>query len=258
MSTLTCIETYIDKDQQHYGCFIIEPLEIGQGITLGNTLRRTLLSDLNGYGITGVRINNLKHEFSVIEGMREDVLEVILNLKEIVFKSSLVRKNNETNQFKAFLKVKGPIIVTAGLFNLPANLLKIVNPSQYICTIVDNSEFYIEIDIENGKGYRLTEENRRQRIEHQISSLKPATLFIDTIFMPIKKVNYKIKLIHDSKGNIKESLILEIRTNGSITPKRSLNEALKILMNLFYSLFITPTFLSLSNDLTENIKKNEN
>ena len=152
MSTLTCIETYIDKNEEHYGCFIIEPLEIGQGITLGNTLRRTLLSDLNGYGITGVRINNLKHEFSVIEGMREDVLEVILNLKEIVFKSSL--KTEKTNQLKVFLNVKGPIIVTAGLFQLPENSLKIVNPSQYICTIIDNSEFYIEIDIENGKGYR--------------------------------------------------------------------------------------------------------
>ena len=257
MSTLTCIETYIDKDQHHYGCFIIEPLEIGQGITLGNTLRRTLLSDLTGYGITGVRINNLKHEFSVVEGMREDVLEVILNLKEIIFKNTISTKIEKNNSLKAFLNVKGPIIVTAGLFQLPENVLKIINPSQYICTIVDNSEFYLEIDIENGKGYRLIEENRRQKIENQVSSFKPTTLFIDTIFMPIKKVNYKIKLIHDSKGNIKESLILEIRTNGSITPKRSLNEALKILMNLFYSLFITPTFLSLSNLITDE-KKNDN
>jgi DNA-directed RNA polymerase subunit alpha len=258
MSTLTCIETYINKDQHHSGSFIIEPLEIGQGITLGNALRRTLLSDLTGYGITGVRINNLKHEFSVIEGMREDILEVILNLKEIVFKNVTLTKSDEKNSLKAFLNVKGPIIVTAGLFQLPENLLKIVNPSQYICTIVDNSEFYLEIDIESGKGYRLIEENRRQKVENKISSFKPSTLFIDTIFMPIKKVNYKIKLIHDSKGNIKESLILEIQTNGSITPKRSLNEALKILMNLFYSLFITPSFLSLSNILTEEIKKNNN
>ena len=258
MSTLTCIETYIDKDQNHYGCFVIEPLEIGQGITLGNTLRRTLLSDLNGYGITGVRINNLKHEFSVIEGMREDILEVILNLKEITFKSAFSTRSNKTNRLKGFLNVKGPKIVTAGLFELPSNLLKIVNPSQYICTLVDNSEFYLEIDIENGKGYRLTEENRRQQIERQISSVKPATLFIDTVFMPIKKVNYKIKLIHDTKGNIKESLIVEILTNGSITPKRSLNEALKILMNLFYSLFITPSFLSISNQLRNEIKNNDN
>ena len=255
MSTLTCIETYIDKDQHHYGCFVIEPLEVGQGITLGNTLRRTLLSDLTGYGITGVRINNLKHEFSVIEGMREDVLEVILNLKEIIFKSCVITQFEKKNSFKAFLNVKGPMIITAGLFQLPEQLLKIINPSQYICTIVDNSEFYLEIDIESGKGYKLIEENRREKTDLQISSFKPATLFIDTIFMPIKKVNYKIKLIHDSKGNIKESLILEIRTNGSITPKRSLNEALKILMNLFYSLFITPTFLSLSNSLAEELKK---
>jgi DNA-directed RNA polymerase subunit alpha len=256
MSTLNCIETYIDKNQNHYGCFIIEPLEIGQGITLGNTLRRTLLSDLYGYGITGVRINNLKHEFSVIEDIREDTLEVILNLKEIIFKSSFSTKFDQANSLKAFLNVKGPLIVTAGLFQLPNNSLKIINPSQYICTIIDTSEFYLEIDIENGKGYKLTEENRRQRVERQISSNKPSTLFIDTIFMPIKKVNYKIKLIHDSKGNLKESLILEITTNGSITPKRSLNEALKILMNLFYSLFITPNFFSISDLLKNEIKKN--
>ena len=80
MSTLNCIETYIDANQNHYGCFVIEPLETGQGITLGNALRRTLLSDLTGISITGVRINDLKHEFSIVEGLREDILEVLLNL----------------------------------------------------------------------------------------------------------------------------------------------------------------------------------
>jgi DNA-directed RNA polymerase subunit alpha len=88
MSKLICIESYIDKDQNHYGNFLIEPLELGQGVTLGNALRRTLLSDLTGFSITGARINNLKHEFAVVEGLREDILEVLLNLKEIVFKSS--------------------------------------------------------------------------------------------------------------------------------------------------------------------------
>ena len=81
MSTLTCIESYLDKNKNHYGCFLIEPLEVGQGVTLGNALRRTILSDLSGYAISGVRINNLKHEFSIIEGLREDVLEVLFNLK---------------------------------------------------------------------------------------------------------------------------------------------------------------------------------
>ena len=97
MSAITCIETYINKDQTYYGSFLIEPLEIGQGITLGNTLRRTLLSDLTGYAITGVRINNLKHEFSIIEGLREDILELLLNLKEIVFQSSSLVKRENNN-----------------------------------------------------------------------------------------------------------------------------------------------------------------
>jgi DNA-directed RNA polymerase subunit alpha len=114
---LTSLETYINKEQDHYGSFIIEPLEIGQGITLGNSLRRTLLSDLTGYAISGVRMNNIKHEFSMIEGLREDVLEVLLNLKEIVFKSSFCSKikKNQT-EVKGFLNVKGPTVVTAGMF----------------------------------------------------------------------------------------------------------------------------------------------
>ena len=140
MSTLTCIETYIDREKNHYGCFVIEPLETGQGITLGNAIRRTLLSDLTGFSITGVRINDLKHEFSIVEGLREDILEVLLNLKEIIFKSSfLVKEKNVNLKTKGFLQIKGPVIVTAGMFKLPKNLLKIINPNQYICTIVDNS-----------------------------------------------------------------------------------------------------------------------
>lgn len=249
MCTLNCIETYIDNEQNHYGCFLIEPLEIGQGITLGNALRRTLLSDLTGLSVTGVRINNLKHEFSTVEGLREDVLEVLLNLKEIIFKNLFLSKNKNDLELRGFLNVKGPVIVTAGMLKLPKNTITILNPQQYICTIVDNSDFYLSIDIENGKGYKLTEETRKQNIEKKLSALSPTTLSIDSLFMPVKKVNYKIKLIHDSKGNIKESLILEITTNSSITPHRSLQEALKILMELFSSLFFTPEFLKLSQKL---------
>lgn len=253
MINLTCLETYIDKNQNHYGCFVVEPLEIGQGITLGNSLRRTILSDLMGYAITGVRINNLKHEFSIIEGLREDVLEIILNLKEIIFKSCKTAKINEP--IRGFLNIKGPRIVTAGMFQLPKDILTIINPNTYICTIIDNSEFYLEIDIEIGKGYKLTEEIRRQKLEKTIfQSKQPSTLFIDAIFMPIKKINYKVKLIHDTKGNIKESLIFEILTNGSITPKRSLYEGIKILLNLFSSLFLTSNVLSISKNLNNNIK----
>lgn len=252
MSILTCIENYIDKEQNHYGSFIIEPLDIGQGITLGNALRRTLLSDLTGFSITGARLNNLKHEFALAEGLREDNLEILLNLKEIIFKHSFsFQEKNKAIKLIGFLNVKGPIIVTAGMFQLPKNKLKIINPNKYICTVTDNSELYLEIDIENGKGYRLMEENRK--IEEKLNLSKTSTLLVDSVFIPIKKVNYKIKLIHDSYGNIKESLNLEILTNGSITPKRSLQESLKILMNLFYPLFISPNFLTISSELSKNL-----
>lgn len=254
MHVLNSIETYIDNDNNSCGSFIIEPLETGQGITLGNALRRTLLSDLSGFAITGIRINNLKHEFSTIEGVREDVLEILLNLKELVFKPSFFQKKKETNFKKiGFLHVKGPLIVTAGMFFLPKNSLKIINPQQYICTIVNDCEFYLEIDIENGFGYQLIEENKKKNSIEKFNISKPSTLRTDAIFVPIRNVNYKIKLIHDTKGNIKESLSIEITTNGSITPKRSLQEALKILLNLIYPLFITSNFLQISSKLTENI-----
>ena len=256
MSALTCIETYINKEKNYYGSFLIEPLEIGQGITVGNALRRTLLSDLTGFAITGVRINDLKHEFALIEGLREDILEVLLNLKEITLKSSFnVNQNPEQLQFKGFLKVKGPIVITAGMFQLPNDALTIINPHQYICTLLDDSELYLEIDIERGKGYRLSEENRKNKIEKKLAGLKPSTLFIDSIFMPVKNVNYKIKLINVSKGNIKESLNIEILTDGSITPKRSIQESLKILMKLFYPLFITQNFLAISSQISKKIYK---
>jgi DNA-directed RNA polymerase subunit alpha len=263
MSTLNCIETYIDAEQNHYGCFIIEPLETGQGITLGNALRRTLLSDLTGFAITGVRINDLKHEFSIVEGLREDILEVLLNLKEVVFNTSFSVKEKIPEKLKegkplnvkGFLQVKGPLIVTAGMFKLPKKHFKILNPNQYICTIVDDSELYMEIDIQSGQGYKLTEEIRRKGEERKFSITKPSTLLIDAVFMPVKRVNYKIKMIHDSKGNIKESLTLEILTNGTVTPRRSIQEALKILMNLFYPLFVTENFLKLTPHLANTLVK---
>jgi DNA-directed RNA polymerase subunit alpha len=258
MISLTCIETYINKERNYISSFIIEPLESGQGITLGNALRRTLLSDLMGFAITGIRINNLKHEFSIVEGVREDVLEILLNLKEVIFKASLFeQKNKESFKKKGFLHVKGPLIVTAGMIYLPKNLLKIVNPDQYICTLVNDSELYLELDIESGFGYQLVEEGRKKNILNKFNIIEPVTLTIDSIFTPIRNISYKIKLIHDTKGNIKESLVFEILTNGSITPKRSLQETLKILLNLFYPLFLTSDFLNISSRLKLMLLKNE-
>ena len=220
--------------------FIIEPLNIGQGITLGNSLRRILLSDITGFSLTGTRINNIKHEFSLLQGIREDILEIILNLKDIIVKPSFIflnqinKFNNSFSKLKGYLNIKGPSIVTAGLFKLPKDIISILNPNQYICTIVDDSELYMEIDIESGKGYKLV---NYQNINNNILNNTPSTLLIDAVFSPIKRVNFKVKLITDSYGNIKESLIIDILTNGSITSKRALQESLKILLNLIYPLF---------------------
>jgi DNA-directed RNA polymerase subunit alpha len=253
MTKITCVENYIDKERNHYSCFLIEPLDAGQGITLGNSLRRTLLSDLTGFTITGARINNLKHEFASIQGLREDTLEVLLNLKEIILKidafSSVL---NPKAKLKAYLNVKGPIIVTAGMFKLANNQLQIINPHQYICTILDTSEFYCEVDIEQGKGYRLVDELRRKDVVERLSPTKPTTLFMDANFNPIRRVNFKIKLIHDTFGNLKESLIFEIVTNASVTPKRCLQESLKLLITLFLPLLSNPDFLLLSSELFES------
>lgn len=258
MSKLICIENHLGEDNTHHGSFVIEPLDIGQGITIGNALRRTLLSEITGFAITGVRINNVKHEFGSINGLREDIAEVILNLKEIVFKPSFIYKDYLTsNKTRAFLHIKGPVIVTAGMFNLPKGTFTIVNPQQYIGTLVTSSELYIEVDIENGKGYRLTEENRQQLSFENVLPIKPSTLSMDSLFTPIKKVNYKIKLIHDTNGVIKESLHLQILTNGSITPKRSIQESLKLLLQLFAELFIDKDFLTISSQLSTKFYKNQ-
>ncbi len=235
MNKLILTENFNKNKINNFNSFVIEPLEIGQGITLGNALRRILLSDITSFAISGTRINNLKHEFSTIQGIKEDILEILLNLKEIVIKNSfsLLAKTNKLNlsplKFKGYLNLKGPSIVTAGLFNIPKKFLNIINPEQYICTIIDNSELYIEIDIEHGKGYSLS------NYENNYFSTNN-TLLVDTVFNPLRKVNFKIKLITDTYGNIKESLIIDILTNGSLTPKRALQESLKILLNLTYPL----------------------
>lgn len=219
-------------NKEYFGKFLIEPLEIGQSITLANAIRRTLLSDISGFAITVGRINNIKHEFSPIRGVREDVVEVLLNLREVIFK-----ENENTNQKGmlhdlAYIKKEGPCIITAKYltFSTSNTILEVHNPDQYICTIIDKSIFFLKIYIEKGKGYSY------------LNTEKPKFFFglkIDSLFLPIKRVNYQIILIHDIKGNLKESLILDILTNGSMSPVRALEESLKLLIDLIYPLFIS-------------------
>ncbi len=226
--------------------FVIEPLEAGQGVTLGNAIRRTLLSDLSGYAITGLRINNLQHEFSVIPSLREDVAEMLLNLKKIVFKPFRFDIKDLKN-IKGVLSAKGPGVVTASMFVLPQNSVGIVNPNLYICTIADSSNLYFEVDIEKDKAYRSAEENRiLYELNKSSESALVKRLYTDSLFMPVVNANYKVKMICDSYGNVKESLIFEIETNGSLSPLRALQESLKFLMDLFAPLLKSSLLESLS------------
>jgi len=221
MITVTCVESFKDKDQLHYGCFIIEPFNAGQALTVGNALRRTLLGDIIGSAITKVRINTVKHEFSAISGVREDVLEILLNLKEVVFKSSIVAPA------PVQLRVSGPSIVTASQLITPRHL-QVINPTQYLATVFESSTLEIELQVEQGKGYKLADEKESDS----------EFLLIDSVFSPIRRVNYKIKMIPTDTFEVKEALILEIWTNGSITPRRSLREATKFLIKLFYPILL--------------------
>lgn len=255
MTSIHCIESYLDHQKHLYGCFVIEPLDIGHGITIGSAIRRTLLSDLTSFAITGVRINNVKHEFSNVEGVRDDILEILANLKEVIIQSSYFSTLQIKQKYKGFIRVKGPCLVTAGMFFLPKNKFKIVNPNQYICTLTQPATLYIEVDIEKGSGYQLVEEIQEKRKKEVFFTAQPTTLIMDTLFTPIKNANYKIKLIHDTQGNIKESLLFEITTNGSLTPQRSLQEALKIILSLFSPLLISPDFETISLNVKKNTQK---
>src|SRR5210317_2608595 len=164
---IACVESRIQGPRDYYSKFIIGPLEKGQGTTLGNALRRTLLSDLEGAAIVAVRIAGVSHEFSTIPGVREDVLEILLNLKEIVF-----RTETREPQFGR-LKIQGPAVVTADLIQLPPNL-EIVNPNQYIMTISTANILEIEFKFEYGTGYKLASQTFLEEDENYLQ--------LDTIF----------------------------------------------------------------------------
>jgi DNA-directed RNA polymerase subunit alpha len=203
-----CIELNLQTSTEYFGRFVFKPLDVGHGITIGNILRRVLLTNLPGISIAGVN-----HEFSTVPGVREDVLEILLNLKEVIFKSQ--------HQGETFgrLKIQGPAIITANCIDLPSTI-EIVNPSQYIATISDNSMLEMEIKLDWGKGYTLAE---NQPVEEPLDFLR-----IDAIFMPVRRVVYHIEKL----GN-QEQLILDIWTNGSITPSDAVSIASKTIINWF-------------------------
>lgn len=218
---IECIESKTEGTRKQYGRFVLEPLKQGQGITVGNSLRRTILSDLEGTAIVAVRIAGVNHEFSTITGVREDVLEILLNLKEVVLKSY----TNEPQIGR--VRVQGPAIVTTGLFDLPPEI-EIIDHRQYIATICNNTIFEMEFRIEKGYGYRLVDSSIKEK---SIDFLQ-----IDAVFMPVKKFNYIVQEKRLKPEIIQEKLILEIWTNGSLYPQEAISEGSKILTNLFHPL----------------------
>ena len=220
--SIKCLESKTIESGSCYGQFLIDSLQPGQGITIGNQLRRVLLNDLGGVAISAIRIAGVSHEFSTIPGVREDILEILLNLKGIVFKSK-----TQTPEFGR-LKVQGPTVVTADLIQLSSNL-EIVNPNHYIMTISTSNILEIEFKFEYGMGYKLASQVFLEKNENYLQ--------LDAIFMPVQKVDFKIENVYDNSNNITERVFLSIWTNGSISPNEALMSAARITIDLFTLLF---------------------
>jgi len=218
MFHIQCLNSKIENATSILAKFCIEPLKKGQGVTIGNALRRVLLSDLPGIAIIGVRISNVSHEFSTIPGLKEDVIEVLLNLKQIIFKGDL-REPVTTR-----LVFQGPGIITAQDIELPDGI-SLVEPSQYIASLIGHTKFEMEVLIESGYGYSVSEQF--------INRIPQEFLALDAIFMPIRKVNFFVETSNNNSFSVVESLILEIATDGSIEPEKAIINASSILENIF-------------------------
>lgn len=214
-----CLETTVEEDFSQYSRFILEPLDRGQGTTIGNALRRVLLANLRGTAVTAVRIAGVNHEFATIPGVREDVLDILLNMKQVVLRSH----TNDPQIGRLF--VQGPATVTTDDFELPTEV-EIVNPTQYVATLSSDATLEMEFRIEQGKGYHAVGKNRDEAAALDF-------LEIDAIYMPVRRVNYEVEDARVGGALEKDRLILDIWTNGNLTPQESLSQAATILVDLF-------------------------
>ena len=204
------------------GQFEFRPLEPGYGITVGNALRRVLLSSLEGFAITSFRLEGVDHEFSTVKGVVEDVTEIVLNLKQIRFKQQIENADTETLSFT----VSGQDQFTAGDIGKHTSAFQVLNPDLVICNMDKKVKLTIEVNIGKGRGYRPAEENKEDNVAI-------GTISIDSIFTPIKNVKYSIENFRVEQKTDFEKLILDLETDGSITPKDALQEAAKILIYHF-------------------------
>lgn len=204
------------------GLFEFRPLEPGYGITVGNALRRILLSSLEGYAISSIRIEGADHEFTTIKGVVEDVTEIVLNLKQVRFKQQIEGTDNET----VVISISGQDQLKAGDLGKFTSAFQVLNPDLVICNMESSVKFEMELTIIKGRGYVPAEENK-------INGVPFGTIFIDSIFTPIKNVNYKVENFRVEQKTDYEKLIMEITSDGSVHPKDALKEAAKILIHHF-------------------------
>ncbi len=216
------------------GKFIVEPLERGFGITLGNSLRRIMLSSLPGYAVTNIKIDGVLHEFSTIPGVTEDVTEIVLNVKGIIAK--LHCHSPKT----VVIDVIGEHEVTAGDIKVDPDI-EILNPAHHICTLGENERFYMELTFDQGRGYVSQDRNKQLDAQMRGSNISApiGTIFTDSIYTPVHNVSFTVE--NTRVGNITDfdKLLLEVETNGTITAKEAISFGAKILnehLNLFVDL----------------------
>ncbi|MDN3686885.1 DNA-directed RNA polymerase subunit alpha [Cyclobacterium jeungdonense] len=211
----------MEKADDFHGLFTFKPLEKGYGVTIGNALRRILLSSLEGYAITAVKLPGVVHEFSSIEGVVEDVTDIILNLKQVRFK-----KIHDAIDNKITVEVKNQDVFTAGDIAKFTTSFEVLNPELVICHLDDSKSLEIELSVDKGRGYLPAEESKPKE---QIYG----TISVDAIFTPIKNVKYRIENTRVEQKTDYEQLIMEVSTDGSIHPEKALQESAKILIQHF-------------------------
>ena len=220
------IETIEISEDAKFGKFVVEPLERGYGTTLGNSLRRILLSSLPGTAVTDIQMDGVLHEFSTIDGVVEDVAAIILNIKKIALKSFSEDENKVLE-----IDVKGPAVVTAGDIKHDSDI-QVLNPDLYICTVAEGHHFHVRMNAKNGRGYVRSDYNKSE-------NMPIGVIPIDSIYTPISKVNYQVENTRIGQKNVYDKLTLDIWTDGSIAPQDAISLAARILtehLNIFVNL----------------------
>ncbi|MBU1325236.1 MAG: DNA-directed RNA polymerase subunit alpha, partial [Alphaproteobacteria bacterium] len=204
-------------DAQRKARLVAEPLERGFGVTLGNALRRVLLSSLQGAAVTAIQIDGVVHEFSSLEGVREDVVDIILNIKQLALRMHAEGPKRMT------LKATGPGAVTAGQIDVPADI-EVLNPDHVICTLDDGASVRMELTVQNGKGYVASEKNRPE-------DAPIGLIAVDALYSPVKKVAYRVEPTRQGQSLDYDKLIMEVETNGAVSPVDAVAYASRILQD---------------------------